>query len=316
MVSGAVFVGVDVAKKTLDVAVRPSGLEERFANTEEGQQTLASWVAHHAPVLVVLEATGGFELAVVRELLARGLAVNVVNPRQVRDFAKATGRLAKTDRIDARSIAWFAEAIQPAARPFPTEEAEKLDALITRRRQLIDMLTAEKNRLAMASAWMKAEIEVHIAWLKERLTEITKDIDASIKGSPIWREKEEILTSAPGVGPATASTLLADLPELGTLTRTKIASLVGVAPINRDSGFFQGRRSIWGGRASVRSALYMSALVACRCNPVIKSFYERLRRAGKLPKVAIVACMRKLLTILNSMIKHGTRWRENHALCA
>lgn len=311
-----VYVGIDVAKNTLDVAVRPSGLEERFANTEEGQHALTAWVVRHAPVLIVLEATGGFELGAVRELLARGLAVNVVNPRQVRDFAKATGRLAKTDRIDARTIAWFAEAIRPAARPFPTEEAEKLDALITRRRQLVEMLTAEQNRRAMARPWMKAEIEAHIAWLRERLTEITKDIDASIKRSPIWREKEEILTSAPGVGRGTASTLLADLPELGTLTRTKIASLVGVAPINRDSGFFQGKRSIWGGRAPVRSALYMSTLVACRCNPVIKPFYERLRKAGKVFKVAIVACMRKFLTILNSMIKHGTHWGENHAPCA
>jgi transposase len=306
-----VFVGIDVAKDALEVAIRPSGERETFANTEEGIPLMKKFIKRFSPVLIVCEATGSFEMRAATDLAASGLPVVVVNPRQVRDFAKATGTLAKTDKIDARVIAHFADAVRPEVRPLKDGEAQRLDALITRRRQIVDMLTAEKNRLVTAPAWTREDIEAHIAWLKECLKKVDSTLSNLMKQSPLWREKETVLRSAPGVGPVMAYTLVSELPELGTLNRKQIAALVGVAPMNRDSGNFRGKRCIWGGRSAIRSVLYMSTLSAINFNPVIKSFYGRLRAAGKLHKVAITACMRKLLAILNSMVKNRTCWMEH-----
>jgi transposase len=311
VMSEKTFVGIDVAKDTLDVAIRPEGIQRNFPNDEEGWHSLLLFVRPLGPSLIVLEATGGYQMGIVRVLAAAALPVVVVNPRQVRDFAKATGRLAKTDSLDAGAIAHFAEAVKPDIRPLKTGEAEKLDALMTRRRQLIDMITSEKNRLHSATEWTKQDIETHIAWLEHALEKTDSDLDNLIKKSPLWKEKRSILLSVPGIGPVTAATLIVDMPELGTLNRKKISALVGVAPFNRDSGTMKGKRTIWGGRASVRSSLYMATLTAVRFNPVIKPFYQRLVKAGKLPKVALVACMRKLLVILNTMVKTNTNWRIN-----
>jgi transposase len=266
--------------------------------------------------LVVLEATGGFERPVAAALVASGLAVAVVNPRQARDFARATGRLAKTDRIDAESLARFAEAVHPAPRAIPDEQARALGEILARRRQLVGMLTAENNRLLTASTKrVKKRIEAHLLWLEKELARTERDLQEAIEESPVfWRENEELLGSVPGVGPVLAKTLLAELPELGELKNKQLAALVGVAPLNRDSGILRGRRAIWGGRSGVRAALYMGALVATRCNPDVKVFYERLLAAGKAKKVALVACMRKLLVILNAMLRNRTLWRPSHAL--
>jgi transposase len=261
-----------------------------------------------APALIVLEATGGLELPLTGALAAAGLPVVVVNPRQVRDFAKATGRLAKTDALDAAVLAQFAEAVRPPLRPLPDAATQALSALLLRRRQLIAMLTAEKNRLGLAPTPVRKGITVHIRWLDGRLADLNEELAHTIRESPVWREKDDLLQSTPGVGPVLALTLVASLPELGTLTRQQIAALVGVAPLNRDSGRFRGTRRVWGGRAHVRAALYMSALVATRFNPVIRVFYQRLCAAGKIKKVALTACMRKLLTILNAMLRHQTPW--------
>jgi transposase len=255
-----------------------------------------------------MEATGGLELPIVAALGTAGLPVVVVNPRQVRDFAKATGKLAKTDVLDAEVLALFAERVRPTPRPLPDVEAEALSALLARRRQLIAMLTAERNRLSRALLSMRPGIEEHIAWLEERVRALDEELSHSLRQSPLWRERENLLRSVPGVGPVLTITLLAELPELGALNRKQIAALVGVAPLNRDSGVLRGKRSVWGGRAPVRAALYMSALVATRFNPVIRSFYEHLRAAGKAKKLAITPCMRKLITILNAMLKHRTSW--------
>jgi transposase len=236
------------------------------------------------------------------------LPVVVINPRQVRDFAKATGKLAKTDAIDAHLIARFGEAVRPELRLLKDQEAQKLTALITRRRQIVEMITAEKNRLNAAPKWTSKDIQTNISWLEKCLKKVDKDLKNLLKKSPVWREKDEILQSTPGVGPVLSMTLLSGLPELGNLNRKEIAALVGVAPLNRDSGLFRGKRMIWGGRANIRSVLYMSATCAMRFNPTIRIFYERLRSAGKLHKVAITACMRKLLVILNTMIKNRTYW--------
>jgi transposase len=262
------------------------------------------------PALIVLEATGGVERDLTRALVSAELAVVVVNPRQVRDFAKATGQLAKTDTIDAMVLARFAEAVRPTVRPLPDETLLELRGLIARRRQLTEMTVAERNRFTTASKSVRKRIEAHIRWLETELRRADKDLDQSIRQSPIWQENENLLRSVPGIGPVVSRTLLAELPELGQLNRKQIAALVGIAPLNRDSGTFRGRRIIWGGRAAVRAALYMAALVATRRNAVIRAFYKRLRNAGKAPKVALVACMRKLLTILNAMIKHRTCWSE------
>jgi transposase len=313
MTHSPVFVGIDVSKDRLDVALRPMGDHWAVANNDSDIATLVARLRHHAPTLIVLEATGGLELPVTGELAAAGLPVVVVNPRQVRDFAKATGRLAKTDTLDAAVLAQFAEAVRPALRPLPDAQTQALSALLTRRRQIIEMCTAEKNRLGSALPAVHRGIRTHIAWLDRRLAEIDEDLAHAIRESPLWREKDDLLQSTPGVGPVLARTLLASLPELGTLTHKQIAALVGVAPLNRDSGTFRGTRRIWGGRADVREVLYMSALTASRFNPVIRTFYQRLCAAGKAKKVALTACMRKLLTILNAMLKHQTPWTLNIA---
>lgn len=303
------IIGIDVSKAQLDVAVIPSGKATQFANTDVGIGEFVAWAQTCHPQLIVVEATGGLELLAASRLTAAGLAVAVVNPRQVRDFAKATGRLAKTDRIDAQMIAQFGQAIKPVPRPLKDEATQQLSALLVRRRQLVDMQTAEKNRLSRApQARIQKDVQQHVAWLEKRIAKTEKELAAAIKASPAWRVKEEILTSAGGVGPVLATTLLCRLPELGDLNRRQISALVGVCPFNRDSGTMRGKRSIFGGRADVRAALYMSTLAATRFNPPIKLFYDRLIRAGKLPKVALTACMRKLLTILNAMVKHQQKW--------
>lgn len=305
-----IFVGIDVSKAGLDVAVRPVGKREFVANDAAGIEILLQRLRELEPALIVLEATGGVERAVTRALASAEFPVVVINPRQVRDFAKATGQLAKTDTIDAAVLARFGEAVRPALRPLPDEVTWELRAVVTRRRQITEMIVAETNRLSGASKGVRKRINAHLRWLEAELKRADKDLDQSIRQSPIWRENEDLLRSVPGMGPVISRTLLAELPELGRLNRKQIAALVGVAPLNRDSGTLRGRRSIWGGRATVRAALYMGALVASRRNAMIQTFYRRLRNAGKAPKVALVACMRKLLTILNAMIKHKTHWSE------
>jgi transposase len=305
-----VFIGIDVSKAQLDIFVRPLASRESVGNEAAGIKTLVERARKLKPALIVLEATGGVERAVTRALASAELPVVVVNPRQVRDFAKATGQLAKTDTIDAEILARFAEAVRPALRALPDELSLELRALIARRRQITEMIVAESNRLSAASKSVSKRIDAHIRWLEAELERADKDLDQSISQSPIWRENEDLLRSVPGIGPVISRTLLAELPELGKLNRKQIAALVGIAPLNRDSGSLRGRRTIWGGRASVRAVLYMAALVASRRNAVIRTFYRHLRNAGKAPKVALVACMRKLLTIINAMIKHKTRWSE------
>lgn len=306
-----IFVGIDVSKARLDVAIRPTGERDSVANDKVGIKALVKRLAEIQPTLIVMEATGSLERQVSAALGGAGLPVVVVNPRQVRDFAKATGQLAKTDSIDALVLARFAEAVRPAVRPLPDEVTLELRALTSRRRQITEMIVAERNRIANASKAVRKRIDAHIRWLEAELERADKDLDQSIRQSPIWRENEDLLTSVPSIGPVVSRTLLAELPELGKLNHKQIAALVGIAPLNRDSGTFRGRRGIWGGRATVRAALYMAALVASRRNCVIRAFYKRLRDGGKAPKVALVACMRKLLTILNAMIKHKTRWSES-----
>lgn len=304
-----VFVGIDVSKDTLEVCIWPQEQRKCFAQTEDDLLQMADFIQPFSVRRVVWEATGGLERAAVATLAAKRLPVVVVNPRQVRHFAISKGILAKTDKIDARLIAQFAESIQPEIRPLKDLEAQELDSLATRRRQIVQMLTAEKNRLHSAATWTRKDLRKHIEWLQKHLEKIEKDMDRMIQNSPIWRAKGKILLSVKGVGPALCRTLLSALPELGNLKRQKIAVLVGVAPLNRDSGKFRGRRTTWGGRAEIRSVLYMATVAATRWNSVIRPFYERLVKAGKLRKVAIVACMRKMLTILNAMLKNKTPWR-------
>jgi transposase len=303
-----IFVGIDVSKAWLDVAVHPSGDRESIASDPSSIAELLERLRAIEPALIVLEATGGFERQVVRALVSAELPVIVANPRQVRDFAKATGQLAKTDRIDAGVLARFGEAVRPAVRPLPDEMTLELRALIARRRQITEMLTAENNRLPRSAKAVRKRIEAHIRWLQAELERVDTELDKTIRQSPIWREREDLLKSVPGIGPVISRTIVAELPELGTLNRRKIAALVGVAPLNWDSGTLRGHRGVWGGRSTVRAVLYMAALVASRYNPVIRQFYRRLRAAGKAPKVALVACMRKLLTILNAMLKHRIPW--------
>jgi Transposase and inactivated derivatives len=310
MTEASVFVGIDVSKARLDVALRPAGTQFTVPYDEGGIATVVGRLGPLAPVGIVLEATGGLEVLLSGALATAGLPVAVVNPRQVRNFARATGRLAKTDRLDAQILAQFAEAVRPVRRPLPDASTQQLAALITRRRQLVEMLTAEKNRRGSAPRGMRDGIQTHIDWLAQHLTQLDQDLTTAVQASPIWRAHDELLRSVPGIGPVVTRTLLAELPELGTLTHKQIAALVGVAPLNRDSGRFRGKRAIWGGRATVRAVLYMGALVAARHNPVLKAFYQRLRQAGKAPKVALTACMRKLLTMLNAMLKHRTPWRD------
>jgi transposase len=303
-----VFVGIDVAKAQLDIALRPTGERWAVTNDETGMAALVARLQAAQPTLIVLEATGGYHRAVVAALAAAALPLVVINPRQVRDFAKATGQLAKTDVLDARAVAHFAEAVRPAPRPLPDAQTEELRALLARRRQLMAMRTAEQNRLENAPRRLRAAIEAHIAWLNQRVAALDDDLDTTLRASPVWRERETLYRSVPGLGPVCARTLVLDLPELGTLSRQRIAALVGVAPVNRDSGTLRGTRTTWGGRAHVRATLSMSTLVAVRYNPVLQRFYERLRTAGKGAKVALTACMRKLLTILNAMVKHQKPW--------
>jgi transposase len=303
------FVGIDVSRDHLDVAVRPSGDARRLANDESGVAGLVVQLGTLAPAAVVLEATGGLEAPVAAALAAVGLPVAVVNPRQARDFAKATGQLAKTDALDARMLAHFAEAIRPLLRPLPDAEQQRLAALVARHRQVMDMLVAERQRLGRARPAVRERVAAHIAWLEADLHDLDGDLDPAIQASPAWRERDDLLRSVPGVGPVLSRTLLADLPALGRLDRKQIAALVGVAPLARDSGRLRGRRGIWGGRAAVRRVLYMATVTAMRHNPTIRPFYERLVAAGKPPKVALVACMHKLLLILDAIVRSGEPWR-------
>lgn len=302
-------VGIDVSKGRLDVYIHPSGERLALDNREPQHRELADKLRGVGCDLIVLEATGGFELPCVGVLAAAGLPVVVINPRQARDFARATGRMAKTDTIDAEVLALFGEAVKPELRPIPDAASQRLQAMVARRRQLVEMLTMERSRLLQADDGVRRNIEDHIFWLQNQLDDLDGDLGKTVKSSPVWREKENLLRSVPGIGAVTAQMLLAELPELGTLSRQKIAALVGVAPLNRDSGKMRGQRSVWGGRRHVRSALYMATLVATRFNPVIRVFYQRLRAAGKKAKVALTACMRKLLTILNAMLKSHTVWQ-------
>lgn len=308
MTSASSFVGIDVAKAELVVAFRPAGDRWAVSNDESGVAQLVDRLRRLGPALVVLEATGGYEHAAVAALATAGLPVVVANPRQIRDFARATGQLAKTDRLDAATLAVFAERVQPAPRPLPDEATRALEGLLTRRRQLLEMLTAERHRAAQALPAIRRDIAQHVRWLERRLSDVDRDLDQTIRMSPVWRAKENLLRTVPGVGPVVSRTLIGALPELGHLSRKQIAALVGVAPLARDSGTLKGKRLVWGGRAPVRAALYMAALVASRRNAVISVFYQRLLRAGKPKKLALTACMRKLLTILNAMARNNTAW--------
>jgi transposase len=310
MVDVPCFVGIDVAKAQLDIAVRPSGERWAVPNDASGVVTLVERLQALHPTLIVLEATGGLERAATAALATAGLPVVVVNPRQARDCARATGQLAKTDALDARTLAHFADVIRPTPRPLPDAQRQELRALLGRRQQLVVMRTAEQNRLTGTSGRLQTDIEAHITWLNERLATLDDDLETLLRASPLWRENDDLLQSAPGIGPVCARTLLLELPELGPLNRQQIAALVGVAPLNGDSGTLRGRRTMWGGRAHVRTVLYMGTLVATRYNPRIKAFYERLLAAGKVKKVALTACMHKFLTILNAMLKHRTPWQS------
>jgi transposase len=310
-------VGIDVSKERLDVCLMPGSETLVVSNDQPGIESLLGRLRQSPPKLVVLEASGRYERPVAAALAASGIVLAVVNPRQARDFAKATGRLAKTDRIDAEILARFAVAVGPRPSVLPDEEAQALQAILTRRRQLVEMLTAENNRLGMASnssATVAKRIRAHIKWLQKELERTDGELDATVEASTLWKENEALLRSVPGVGPVLARTLLAELPELGTISPKRLSALVGVAPFNRDSGTFQGKRQVWGGRSPVRAVLYMAALVATRHNPVIREFYERLLASGKPKKVALVACMRKLLSILNAVLRDRAPWHPTHLL--
>lgn len=306
----SVFVGIDVSKKTLEVALRPSGEAWTIANDKVSAEGLAARLAGLRPVEVVMESTGGLEVSAASVLALAGLPVAVVNPRQVRDFGRSTGKLAKTDRIDARLLAHYADAIRPEARFIVDEQAQLLKALVGRRHQVAGMLAAEKNRLHSAHPLLREAISGTIGYLQNEREELDKQIQAAIRRNPVWREKDKRLQSMCGIGPVNAAMLLGCLPELGTLDRKRIAALVGVAPFSHDSGKQHGRRSIWGGRAMVRGQLYMATLSAVRFNPAIRAFYQRLIARGKHHRVAMVACMRKLITILNAMIRDSKDWRR------
>ena len=296
------FVGIDVSKDRLDVAIRPTGARSSFANTADGHAALVRELSQLQPVLVVLEATGGFEAAIAGEI-ALIAPVAVVNPRQVRDFAKATGRLAKTDSIDAEVLAQFADVLRPEPRPLPDDQARELTDVVHRRRQLLDMIVAETNREQRATTAVRARIRRHLKWLRKELEDVDEDIERLIKSSAVWRANDDLLRSTKGVGPILSSTLIARVPELGRLNRKQIAALIGVAPFNDDSGHYRGRRRIRGGRDDVRRVLYMASVASLRCNKRLRAFYDRLVAAGKPKKVALLAVARKLLTILNAMMR-------------
>jgi transposase len=311
------FVGIDVSKHRLDVHALPSGESWSVANDAAGCTELVKKLSETPPTLVVVEATGGYQATIAAELGAAAIAVAVVNPRQVRDFAKATGQLAKTDAIDASVLAQFADRIRPEPRPVPDAITVELQALVTRRRQLIDMRTAESNRLETCRVeQIRRSIQKVINTLNKQLGSVDDDIDTTIRNSPLWREREDLLKSVMGVGKTTARTLLTHLPELGTVNRREIAALVGVAPFNNDTGKRRGVRSIRGGRAEVRAVLYMATVTAARCNPQVRETYVRLVDAGKAKRLALIACARKLLTILNAMMRTNTPWRLAHAVAA
>jgi transposase len=310
MTASGTFIGIDVAKRQLDVMERPSGARWAAVNDVGGIAGLVERLrALNGVALIVLEPTGGYEIPVVAALSAAQLPVVVVNARQVRDFARAVGQLAKTDTIDAAVLAQFAEVVRPEVRALPDELTQTLHGWLGRRRQLLEMVLAEEQRLAMAARVIRPQIQQHVEWLRSQLRDVDGELRTVIRSSPVWREQEDLLRTVPGVGPVLATTLLADLPELGRLNRKQIAALVGVAPLNWDSGQRRGTRHIWGGRAPVRTTLYMATVSAVRCNPVIRAFFDRLCAAGKPKKVALTACMRKLLTILNAMIQHRTGWK-------
>ena len=307
------FVGIDVSKKTLDVHDRPSQEYKTIPNEESAIESLAAELLRKKPALIVLEATGGYESLCAALLAAKGLPVAVVNPRQTRSFAKALGILAKTDQIDARALAHFAEVVQPKVLPPKEAEMEELAQFLQRRQQLILLRTTENNRLSQARGQVKKSVQSLLKTLQAQIDEFDHGIDDFIHGSSVWKAKEELYTSVPGVGPQLSRALIAHLPELGTLNQREITALVGLAPFNRDSGAYRGKRFIWGGREKVRSTLYMAALVATQHNPVIRDFYQKLLHKGKMKKVALVACMRKLLIILNSMAKNHAPWDETYA---
>jgi len=301
-----VYVGIDISKDSLDVAVHASNKQWRYSNDPAGIGSLCKMLVKLQPTLVVFEATGGYEMPLYLSLDKAGLPAAPVNARQIRDFARCTGKLAKTDSLDARVIAHFGYAVRPIPHPIP--DTQELKVAQARRIQLLEMITAETNRLRGVPKSLRSRIEAHIAWLNKELADTDRELKEMIEKDPTWREKDNLLQSTPGVGPTLSATLIAQLPELGTLNRRQIAALVGVAPLNRDSGILHGRRTVWGGRANVRTVLYMATLVATRFNPAIRAFYQRLCTAGKRKKVALTACMRKLLTILNSMLKHRVPW--------
>ena len=315
MTDSPAYVGVDVAKDRLDVLCLPAGTAFAVPNDQAGIAGLVARLTALAPALVVLEATGGFEYPLAAALALAKLPAAVVNPRQARDFARATGRLAKTDTIDAHTLALFAEGVRPPVRPLPDDDARALDALMQRRRQLLEMRVAERNRLGVAfTARVRASLEAHIDWLSRQLERVDEELAGAIQASPVWRVKDELLQSIKGIGPAVSRTLLAALPELGTLSRQEVAALAGLAPLNRDSGTRRGQRCIGGGRAEVRSLLYMAALSASRYNPALRAFSERLRRAGKAVKVRLVAVARKLLTVANAVLRDGRPWTATPGL--
>jgi transposase len=311
------WIGIDVAKAWLDVARSGAEPVQRVANDADGIAALVAALRQRPPRLVVLEATGGYETAVTAALVAVGVAVAVVNPRQVRDFARATGQLAKSDALDARVLALFAQRIQPPARPLPDAVAQDLAALLARRRQLVEMRTAEGNRRAGLAPRLRPALDAHVVWLSQQIADLDRELDRALRDSPVWREKEALLRSIPGSGPVVARTLLGEVPELGRLDRWQVAALAGVAPLTQDSGRHRGKRRVWGGRASVRAALSMAAVTATRCNPIIRALYRRLHeQAGKPAKVALVACMRKLLTMANAILRDGLPWSTAVPLAA
>lgn len=308
------FVGIDIAKTTLDIYIEPLDEKWHVSHDDEGIGRILERFGQVSPTLIVMEATGGLEVRLAGELASRGLPVAVINPRQARDFAKASGQLAKTDRVDARVLAAFARAMRPPVRPLKSAEVRELDELLTRRRQLIDMRVQESLRMGTTEfSSQRKSIASHIAWLDKCIGKLDNDLGKRLRDSPVWCAKDELLRSIPGIGPVSSLTMLAKCPELGTLNRRQIAALTGVAPLANDSGKHRGRRRIWGGRADVRAVLYMAALAAIRSNEAIKTFAQRLRQAGKPPKVVIVACMRKLLTIMNAVIKNNAPWNPKIA---
>jgi len=308
------FVGIDVSKSTLDVCIEPAAQALHVAYDEAGIAQIIGCLKEVSPTLIVIEATGGLEVRIATELASLGLPVAVINPRQARDFAKATGQLAKTDQVDAAVLAAFAKAIRPQARPLKDADTRALDDMVSRRRQLIDMRVQETLRLGTAASKpLQKSLSRHIAWLDKRIAEVDTDLTKRLRESDVWRTKDDLLRGIPGVGAVTTLTMLAKCPELGTLNRREIAALTGVAPLANDSGKHRGKRFVWGGRADVRAVLYMATVSAIRCNDAIKAFAERLKKAGKPPKVVIVACMRKLLTIMNAMLKNNAPWNPKNA---